>query len=167
MNSLRGGFLRRPIFWLFVCVAISFVVLAYPLYVIRPFRYQGPHELAAALVIIRFRPFLEIAFVIAALIIFVFSWRRSVRWFFKAAASVCTLLVVLFAVLSHVNVYELMFHPLDNPTFSSASKSKLDGGEEVIAIRVGTAARDYPVRSMSYHHIVNDVLGGLPIVATY
>jgi hypothetical protein len=43
----------------------------------------------------------------------------------------------------------------------------LDGAEEVIAVHIGTAARAYPVRSMSYHHIVNDVLGGLPIVATY
>jgi hypothetical protein len=28
-------------------------------------------------------------------------------------------------------------------------------------------ARAYPVRSLSYHHIVNDVIGGVPIAATY
>jgi len=60
-----------------------------------------------------------------------------------------------------------MFRPMDRPSFLPASQTKLDGGEEVIAVRVGRAARAYPIRSLSYHHIVNDVLGGLPIVATY
>lgn len=167
MNSLSGRLLRRPMFWLCVCVAISFLVLAYPMYVIRPFRYQGSHELEAALLVTRVRPFLEIAFVIAGLALLALAWRQARGWVSKSAASVCALLVVVFAVLSHINVYELMFHPLDRPTFSAASKAKLDGGEEVIAIRVGIAARAYPIRSMSYHHIVNDILGGLPIVATY
>lgn len=165
--NLTGRLFRRPMFWLCICVATSFLVLTYPMYVIRPFRYQGPHELRAALLVIRVRPYFEIAFVIAGLILLALAWREARGWFYKLAASTCALLVVLFAVLSRINVYELMFHPLDNPTFSAAAKAKLDGGEEVIAIRVGTAARAYPVRSMSYHHIVNDVLGGLPVVATY
>ena len=154
-------------FWLCACITISFLVLAYPIYVIRPFRYQGPHELQAALLVTRVRPFLEAAFVIAGLALLALAWQQTRSWFSKLAASVCALVLVLFAVLSRINVYELMFHPLDAPTFSAAAKAKLNGGEEVIAIRMGTAARAYPVRSMSYHHIVNDVLGGLPIVATY
>lgn len=165
--NLAGGWVRRPMFWLCICVAMSLLVLVYPIYVIRPFRYQGPHELQAALLVIRVRPFLEIGFVIAGLSLLVLAWRQARGWFYKLAASVCALLVVLFAFVSRINVYELMFHPLDKPTFSAASKSKLDGGEEVIAVRIATGARAYPVRSMSYHHIVNDVLGGLPIVATY
>jgi hypothetical protein len=167
MNLSNGGLFRRPFFWLILCVLISFAVLAYPLYVIRPFRYQGSRELAAALALMRFRPFLEIAFVITALILLAFSWRQARGVWRKTVASICALLVVLLAISSRVNVYELMFHPLDSPTFSPASKAKLDGGEEVIAVQIGGAARSYPVRSMSYHHIVNDVLAGLPIVATY
>ena len=157
---------RKPLFWLSVCVLISFVVLAYPLYVIRPFRYQGPRELAFSLALIRFRPMVEIALLAAAFTLLRFSWRQA-RGTLKAAASACALVVVVFAFLSRVNVYEMMFHPLDNPTFSPASRTKLDRAEEVIAVHIGTAARAYPVRSMSYHHIVNDRLGGLPIVATY
>lgn len=167
MSPLNSGFLKRPFFWLAICVLISFGVLAYPLYVIRPFRYQGPRELAAALTLLHFRPYLEIGFAIAALTLLAFSWRQTRRAWGKAAAIVCAVLVVAFAVLARVNVYELMFHPLDSPTFSPASKAKLDIGEEVIAVYIGGVARSYPVRSMSYHHIVNDVLAGLPIVATY
>jgi hypothetical protein len=66
-----------------------------------------------------------------------------------------------------VNVYELMFHPMSSPTFVSAAEVKLDKDEKVIAIAVNGAARAYPIRSISYHHIVNDVVGGVPIVATY
>jgi hypothetical protein len=159
--------LQKPLFWLSICVLISSAVLAYPLYVIQPFRFQGPRELAFSLALIRFRPIIEIALLGAALTLCWFSWHQARGALRKAAASACALIVVVFAVLSHINVYELMFHPIDRPTFSPAAGAKLDGGEEVIAVHIGTAARAYPVRSMSYHHIVNDMLGGLPIVATY
>jgi hypothetical protein len=49
----------------------------------------------------------------------------------------------------------------------AASESKLDGAEKVIAISLGGVARAYPIRSMSYHHIVNDEVNGVPVVATY
>jgi len=65
-----------------------------------------------------------------------------------------------------VNVYEKMFHPITNITFGAAGDSKLDGDEKVIAIAIG-AARAYPIRSISYHHIVNDVVDGVPVAATY
>jgi hypothetical protein len=61
----------------------------------------------------------------------------------------------------------MMFHPLEKPAFSPAPKTGLDGGEQVIAIIVNGAARAYPIRVISYHHIVNDVVGGVPVVATY
>ena len=75
--------------------------------------------------------------------------------------------VTAFAALFRVNVYEAMFHPLGAPAFESAGESKLDKDEKVIAIEVNGAARAYPIRGMSYHHIVNDWVGGVPVAATY
>ncbi len=167
MLSTNRRLVCKPLLWLTICVLLSFLVLAYPLYVIRPFRYQGRGELALALTVMRIRPFLQIIFVAAAFALLVFSWRQNHRMGSKVAASVCALLVVVFGILSRVNIYELMFHPLDGPAFSPSSKAKLDGGEEVIAVHMGRAARAYPIRSMSYHHIINDVLGGVSIIATY
>jgi hypothetical protein len=60
-----------------------------------------------------------------------------------------------------------MFHHYDLPTYSPAAGSKLDGDEKVIAINLHGQARAYPIRSMSYHHVVNDEVGGIPVVATY
>ena len=159
--------LRRPLLWLFICVLLSLAALLYPIYVIRPFRHQGASELAAALAVVRFRPLLEIVFVAAAVVLLVFAWRQARGIWVRTAASACALLLIALGIGSRVNVYELMFHPLDRPTFSPAAKAKLNAGEEVIAVRVRSEARAYPVRSMSYHHIVNDVVSGLPIVATY
>jgi branched-subunit amino acid transport protein len=150
-----------------VSFAASLFLLAYPLYVIRPFRHQGATELALALQVLRFRP---IAMIAAALLAAIAAtrYRRAVqvRWR-RALAGTAAVLVLGFAALSRTNVYELMFHPVDRPEFVAAAATKLDGNEKVLAITIGEEARAYPIRSISYHHIVNDRLGGVPIAATY
>jgi hypothetical protein len=60
-----------------------------------------------------------------------------------------------------------MFHPIGRASFSSAPQVKLDKDEKVIAVNIGGEARAYPIRSMSYHHLINDVVDKLAIVATY
>ncbi len=159
--------LGNPLAGLGLCFLLAFFCLAYPLYVIRPFRYQGARELAFALSLLQFRLVLNILLAVAAGALLVWSWRTQARLLARIFAFVCTFLVIGCGILARVNVYELMFHPLTRISFSPALGAKLDGGEEVIAIKVGSAARAYPVRSMSYHHIVNDMLAGEPIVATY
>jgi Protein of unknown function (DUF3179) len=153
--------------WMLGCVLLSFLLFAYPLYVIRPFRHQGPRELASGLVMIRFRPAVEIAAAVFALWLIFRLWRTGSGVWTRFAACVCAVLTIGFAARSRINVYEQMFHPVDKPAFAPASESKLDGTEQVIAVRIGTAARAYPIRSMSYHHVVNDTVAGIPLVATY
>jgi MFS family permease len=148
-------------------LALGVVCVAYPLYVIRPFRAQGPRGLQAALTVLRMRPLLLGMAVGLALAGVIFYWNNGARGWRRALAVCGALLTVAVAGLSRVNVYELMFHPLDRPAFAEGSDTKLDSDEKVIAIAIGGAARAYPVRSMSYHHIVNDEVGGVPIVATY
>ncbi len=75
--------------------------------------------------------------------------------------------IAAVAVLSRVNVYEIMFKPFDRPSFSNADQVKLDADEKVIAVKIGQQARAYPIRIISYHHVINDILDGVPIVATY
>ena len=158
---------RKPIFWLALILVFSFALLVYPIYVIRPFRYQGARELAVALAALRVRPILQIALAIAAILCLVLWWPKSRGVLRRTGACISALLVIGFGILSRVNVYELMFHPLDRAEFAAASESKLDGEEQVIAVKIGAAARAYPIRGMSYHHIVNDTLGGVPLAATY
>jgi hypothetical protein len=152
--------------WLLVAV-IGLAALIYPIYVIRPFRHQGARELTIALAVLRFRPEVEVLCVAAAMVLAVWYFRAQRRWLPRIFAGLATVLVAGFGVLSFINVYELMFHPLDRPSFRAGGSVKLDGDEQVISVRVNAGARAYPIRSISYHHIVNDVVGGEPIVATY
>lgn len=160
-------FLRNPFVWLGMCLAASLFLVAYPLYVIWPFRQQEPHQLMAALAILRVRPAIEIVLAVAAAAAALIAWTNRNSIGARIGAAALAVLVFVCAGLSFVNIYEKMFHPLDRPVFAAASASKLDPAEQVIAVRFGTTARAYPIRIISYHHIVNDVLDGVPIAATY
>lgn len=155
------------LFLLIAALSVSFAGLAYPLYVMRPFRAQGARELAAALAIIQRRPPIEIACALCALagvlLFLAFETRRSRRrW---AVAGAC--LACLFAIASRVNVYELLFHPAGHPLFVTATQSKVDADDMVMAVKVDGVAHAYPIRTIAYHHIVNDFVGHEPILATY
>jgi uncharacterized BrkB/YihY/UPF0761 family membrane protein len=161
---------RRGQLWIGVIVLlviVSFVCLAYPIYVIRPFRAQGARELSAALVILRYRVALTSICAAAATVALFLYWRLSSRRWKRAAFSAAWLAVCACAALCHVNIYELMFHANTHPAFSPAANTKLNADEKVIAVRIGSGARAYPIRSISYHHIINDVVAGVPIGATY
>jgi uncharacterized protein DUF3179 len=149
------------------CLAVSFFCLAYPLYVIRPFRHQGVRELAAALLVLQIRPIATALSSVGALIALILYWRMQRRVIKRIAAAAGVLCVFLFTALSRVNIYEMMFHPMGPPSFQSARETKLDGREMVVAVNIGGVGRAYPIRIISYHHIVNDVIAGVPIVATY
>lgn len=157
----------RFLLYLVPCLLASFLLLVYPVYVIRPFRAQGVQELSVALAVIRYRAPFMVASAAAAFVALVWYWRRERRWFRRAVSAAGALAVVAMGLASRVNIYELMFHPLGPPAFMAAGQSKLDGDEMVIAIHVGPIARAYPIRNISYYHIVNDLVDGVPIAATY
>ena len=152
---------------IFICLLLSLAALIYPVYVIRPFRAQGPRELIAALTIVRFRlPFVAVCALLSVAAL-VWYWKREKRRLRRTGSLAGALAVIAVALLCRINIYELMFHPFERPSFSAAAQVKLDGDEKVISIRSGNAARAYPIRVISYHHVINDDLAGVPVVATY
>ena len=148
-------------------LTIGLFCLLYPLYVIRPFRHQGSRELAVALALIQIRPVVTVVASLAAGLFLALYWRLQRRLGLRVLVTAAVLAVCACAVLSRVNVFEIMFHPMGAPSFETAQGTKLDGQEMVIAVKVGGAARAYPIRILSYHHMANDTVGGVPIVATY
>ena len=162
---MRGQ--RAPVIALMLCLAVSAFCLFYPLYVIRPFRYQGARELKVALAVLLARPVVMWVCAALALVCAWWYWRTGARLWRRIVALVGALAVCGSAALARVNVYELMFHPAGQPVFAAAGAAPLDADEMVISVRIGGEAHAYPVRSMSYHHIVNDVVNGRPITATY
>jgi hypothetical protein len=58
---------------------------------------------------------------------------------------------------------------IDRPRFESveAASAWLAENEPVIAFELGGDARAYPIQILIWHEIVNDVVGGEPVVVTY
>jgi uncharacterized BrkB/YihY/UPF0761 family membrane protein len=152
---------------LLVCLAVSLICVVYPLYVIRPFRAQGARELAAALMIERFEATITLVSMVAALAALLWYWPSEPRTRRRALAAVGAGFVCVLAALARVNVYELRFHAIDHASYAAASRVKLDKDEQVLAVKIGASTRAYPIRSLSYHHMVNDVMDTVAIVATY
>ena len=152
---------------LIVCCAVALLCLLYPVYVIRPFRHQGPLELILALRVMEWRGMVTKLVLAAAAVCAIYSWRNSIRSLTRIAVAALLLITAAAAGLSSVNLYEQMFHPITGPTFTSAANRKLAPRERVLSVQQNGAARAYPVRVIAYHHLVNDQLAGVPLVATY
>ena len=72
---------RRFVFGLVLlaCLVVGLICVAYPIYVIRPFRHQGARELAVALAVSRFRPVVTVVAAIAAVLATIGYWRAGER----------------------------------------------------------------------------------------
>ncbi len=58
--------------------------------------------------------------------------------------------------------------PIDDPRFVTAAGADGIGPfEPVVSVVIGGDARAYPLRVLLWHEIVNDTVGGVPIVVTY
>ncbi|MEQ9812408.1 MAG: DUF3179 domain-containing protein [Azospirillaceae bacterium] len=56
---------------------------------------------------------------------------------------------------------------IDAPEFTPAADADLGPTEPVMSVIVDDDARAYPLRILIWHEIVNDTVGGLPLVVTY
>jgi hypothetical protein len=151
-------------YWLFVLTTIALFFI--PAFIIRPFRYQSPRGLMLAMTLRQRAP---VGTLIAGLACFVLAlalWRTARCWG-KALLVVTMLLVTFSAVMARVNYFEWMFHPIEGPQFLAQGDSKLDAKEMIMAVRLGSDERAYPISQMAYHHVLNDVVAGMPIAVTY
>ncbi len=57
--------------------------------------------------------------------------------------------------------------PVYEPSFVPASRSGLGRDELVIGVAVGGEARAYPVRYLRWREMVNDEVGGVPILVSW
>ena len=137
-----------------------------PAFIIRPFRYQAPRALEVAIALRHYAPWGTLAASVLSLVLTLGLWAASTRWS-RILLSVTMVLVIFSAVMARMNYFEWMFHPVRNPAFEAEGQSKLDAGEMILAVRFSRDARAYPIREMAYHHVVNDVVAGVPIAVTY
>lgn len=152
---------------LFFLVVLALASVAVPLWLIRPFAPQTPEGLAVAYALRRWAPLATVCATLAALFLAVLLWRNA-RWWSRAAIVLAFVPLLGAAWQARQNIFEKMFAPLTEARSSSAADAVWVGDEEpVLAVALNGDAAAYPVRQVAYHHIVQDVVGGVPVAATY
>jgi hypothetical protein len=161
-----GGFAGFAMAAYLLSAASGFALLFIPVFIIRPFRYQSPRALWLAMALRQRAPLGTLLASLLCLALALALWRGAGWW--RKSFLLFTLFIVGFsAVMSRLNHFEWMFHPIPGAQFVLPSQAKLDAKEMVMAVRTGRDARAYPIREMAYHHILNDEVDGRPIVVTY
>lgn len=163
-------FVGRKTAWvaLLLIVAAGLMMVFIPVWLIQPFRPQSERGLEVSYALRRWSPVATIAAAVVALALVVWLWRGARRWWRKALLILVLLPLLAATWFSRQNHFEWMFNPLLNAAYARAGEADFVADTDmVMAVRVNDEAVAYPVRLMAYHHIVQDVVGGVPVVATY
>ena len=160
----------RRISWL-ILVALTLVAFAavfIPVWIIQPFKPQTTRGLEVSYMLRRFSPWITLGSLVPGFFLMVKLWLGSQRWW-KKALLVAILIPLLAATwFARQNHFEWMFNPLPNAAYAKVKDAGFVAAEDIVlAVKIHGEAAAYPVRLMAYHHLVEDVVGGTPIVATY
>jgi hypothetical protein len=156
--------------WLLLSVltALAVGIAALRLFLIRPFAPQTPGLLALAFTLRRWSPWLTLGATVGAVLLVWRIWRASPRLLPRATAVLLTALLIASSWVARQNHFEWMFAPLPDARFVRAVAANFVAPDDmVLAVALKGDAVAYPVRQLAYHHLVDDSVGAVPIVATY
>jgi hypothetical protein len=163
-------FLKGTAGWILLLLVtlLTLAMVVIPVWIIQPFKPQSGPDLEFSFALRRCSPWITVIALIGALLLVVGLWRRARRWWKKAALVLILLPMLASTWFARQNHFEWMFNPLANPAYAKASDASFVAGSDmVLAVENNGEAVAYPVRLMAYHHVVQDVVGGTPIAATY
>jgi hypothetical protein len=158
---------KAALWTVLVCALIPIVCLAIPIYVIQPFRPQQADQLALALTVRGFAPWISTLCALVALAAVIRVWMRPIGVMARIGLVSFAVLSTVACSLTFVNIFEVMFHPYPQPEFGPVNAALVDADDKVLSVRIAGEAHAYPIRIMGYHHIVNDSVGNVPIAVTY
>jgi hypothetical protein len=152
---------------LFLLVLLAIAAVALPLWLIRPFAPQTPEGVAAAFGLRRWAPLGTLLAVVAGLAIMAGLWRGG-RWWSRSLAVLALVPLLATVWFARRNIFEKMFIPLGRTASAPAAEAGwVREGDPVLAVTLNGDAAAYPVGQVAYHHIVGDVVGGVPVAVTY
>lgn len=153
---------------LLALVVLALLAVLVPAWFIQPFRPQTARGVALSYALKSWAPLLTAVSTVLALWLSVKLWRARPGIFRRLALLLLLLPVLAATWFARQNHFEWMFAPISTVAYASASAADfLADSDMVMAIELNGEAVAYPVRQMAYHHVVNDVVGGKPITATY
>jgi uncharacterized protein DUF3179 len=160
---------HRRLVWLMLFALIVFVlaIVMTPVFLIMPFKAQTPRIMTVSYVLRRWSPVLTIFASLAILTLTISLWLGG-RWWSRIFLLFLLVPTLAATWLARQNHFEWMFNPLANPAYvKAADASFVSDNDRVLAVTIGNESVAYPIRLMGYHHVVQDTVGGTPIVATY
>lgn len=169
-NSLnKNGPSKKWVWLITLCISLAaLAMVVIPALVIQPFKGQTARGLEISYLLKRWSPLVTLIAAASVLALAVWLWRHSRRWWSKALLSFPLFLVILAAWFARQNHFEWMFNPISQVAYTQASAVDfIEDSDKVLAIEMNGEAVAFPVRQMAYHHVVNSVVGGTPVVATY
>lgn len=95
------------------------------------------------------------------------------RWAAAWAMTIATVVALAPpANADHVDLSELFqilpwdtLHTITNPKFND--HPYVSAGDEVIGVAIGNESHTYPIKLMNYHEVIDDIVGGVPIVVAW
>ena len=148
-------------------LAAAFAVFL-PMRLLRPFEPQTESQVALAYELGRSTPIATAVAFLAGIVLVGLLFRGKASGWLKVPAVILALALGGVAYGARVNFFEKMFAPIDEAGFVSVAEAgHLVPEEMVMGVVAGARAKAYPVGMMTYHHILNDEVGGEPIVVTY
>ena len=161
---------RRRLLWLalLLSVIVSFVFVVIPALLIQPFRPQTARALEISYLLKTWSPVVTLLALVTIVGLTAYLWRGARRWWRKAVLVLLVLLALPPTWFARQNHFEWMFNPLRNSAYAKLTEVDfVENSDMVLAVKFANEAVAYPVRLMAYHHLVQDTVGGVPIVATY
>ncbi len=150
-----------------VLVLGALAAVLIPVWLIQPFKAQTQSGIELSFFLRRWSPVLTLLVAGLALACAVWLWRGA-RWWSRVFLALACVVAIGGAWLARQNHFEWMFKPLPNAAYAKVSEANfVNDNDMVLAVEINGEAVAYPVRQMAYHHVVNDVVGGKPITATY
>lgn len=163
-------FRNRKTAWILLLLmsATALILVLVPVWIIQPFKPQSPRGVEVSYAMRSWSPVVTIVAALIGLLVVAKLWNGSRRWWKKVLLG--TVLMLLFAStwFARQNHFEWMFNPLAQAAYARITDAAfLADSDIVMAVESNGEAVAYPVRLMAYHHVVEDVVGGTPVVATY
>jgi hypothetical protein len=152
---------------LLLIVLVELAMVLVPVWIIQPFAPQSQRGLAVSYALRHWSPLFTLVGSACALALIAWLWRGT-RWWVKATLILTLAPLLLSTWFARQNHFEWMFRPLGGPAYVKTNAADFVADTDmVLAVENEGEAVAYPVRLMAYHHVVDDVVGGTPIVATY
>jgi len=156
--------------WAFLLLVVitSLITVSVPVFAIQPFKTQTTELLQISYNLRSWATTITLLALALGLVLQYCIWRNTQYWLGKLLIIFMIVPLLASSWFARQNHFEWMFAPLPNANYEKVEQASFIADTDlVLAVELNGEAVAYPVKQLAYHHIVQDIVGGIPIVATY